>query len=73
MYSHCSAEDSKSYAFKIAVDDMLDKLMAPRVLGAALSQYNEVSVYGLNHKQGKKTMWQKNCRPKKTFGTILLS
>lgn len=29
---------------------MLDKLMAPRVLGAALSQYTEVSVYGLSHK-----------------------
>lgn len=51
--SSCSAEDSKSYAFKTAVDDMLDKLMTPRVLGAALSQYTEVSVYGLSHKQEK--------------------
>lgn len=69
LCSNCSAEDSKSYAFKIAVDDMLDELMTPRVLGAALSQCTEVSVHGLSHKQ-EKTTWQKNCRPKKTSGTI---
>lgn len=69
--SCCSAEDSKSYTFKIAVDDVLDELMTPRVLGAALSQYTEVSLHGLSHKQ-EKTIWPKNCRSKKAFGTISL-
>lgn len=57
--SDCSAEDSKRYAFKIAVDDMLDKLMTPRILGAPLSQYTEVSVYGLSHKQEKNLVAKK--------------
>lgn len=69
--SNCSAEDSKSCAFKIAVDDMLDELMTPRVPGAVLSEYTEVSVHGLIHKQ-EKNIWVKNCRPKKTAGTIFL-
>lgn len=46
LCSSCSAQDSKSYPFKIAVDDMdefMDELMTPRVLGAALSQYTVFS------------------------------
>lgn len=72
LCSNCSAEGSKSYPFKIALDDMLDEVITPRVLGAALSQYTEVSVHGLSHKL-EKTIWPKNCRPEKTFDTILLS
>lgn len=60
MGSNCSAEDSKSYAFKIAVDSMLDELMTPRVLGAALCEYTEASVHGLSHKQ-EKSIWPKRC------------
>lgn len=32
---------------------MLDELMTPGVLGAALCEYTEVSVHGLCHKQEK--------------------
>lgn len=59
MYSDYSAEDSESYTFKIAVDDVLDELMTPRVLGAALCECTEVSVHGLSHKQEKKYMAKK--------------
>lgn len=58
--SNCSAEDSESYAFKIAVDDTLDELMTPRVLGAALCEYTEVPVHGLSHEQ-EKSIWPKKC------------
>lgn len=51
--SDSSAEDSKSYAFKMAVGGTLDELMMPRVLGAALRGYTEFSVHGLSHKQEK--------------------
>lgn len=56
----CSAEDPKSYAFKIAVNAMLDELMTPRVLEAALCEYTEVSVHGLSHKH-EKSLWPKRC------------
>lgn len=69
MCSNCSAEDSKSYAFKFAVDDVLDELMTPRVLGAALSQYTEVSLHGLSHKQ-EKAIWPKVVDLKRPLVTI---
>lgn len=50
----CSAEDSKSYALKIALDGMLGELITPEVPVAALREYAEVLVCGLNHKTRKK-------------------
>lgn len=38
---------------------MLDEVITPRVLGAALSQYTEVSVHGLSHKLEKNYMAKK--------------
>lgn len=48
------AEDSKSYALKIALDGMLDELMTPKVPVAALREHAEVLVCGLSHKTRKK-------------------
>lgn len=50
----CSAEDSKSYALKIALGGMLDEWIAPKVPVAALREYVEVLVCGLSHKTRKK-------------------
>lgn len=72
----CSAEDSKNYALKIALDGMLGELIAPEVPVAALCEYAEVLVCGLSHKTRKKNNSVKNMFHlplNSLFGTILSS